>query len=144
MNRKPWAVSAGCFDTNLWLSALQFGGKPLEVVKLAMDGEIEVAISQPIINEILRVLREKFGTKQAELDRALAVVRSCAQKVEPTIKLDVVPNDPNDNIIVECTVASGSVAIVTGDKKHLLRLGSYQGIKMISPVDFLQQQLRGR
>jgi predicted nucleic acid-binding protein len=53
----------------------------------------------------------------------------------------VVKDDPDDNRIVECAVASGSDCIVTGDN-HLLRLGEYAGIKMVRVGDFLQQGIQ--
>jgi uncharacterized protein len=36
--------------------------------------------------------------------------------------LNVVLDDPDDNRVIECAVASGSYCVVTGDK-DLLRLG---------------------
>ena len=113
---------AAVLDTNIWVSALQFGGKPLEIVQMALDGQIEIAISQSIIDETLRILRDKFKTQQPEIDRAIAIMDAAARKIEPTIKLDVVKNDSKDNHILECAVAAGAVTIVTGDKRHLLPL----------------------
>jgi hypothetical protein len=43
-----------------FVSALQFGGKPMALLEMALEGEIQVFISQPIIDETLRVLQEKF------------------------------------------------------------------------------------
>ena len=45
-------------DTNIYLSAVEFGGAPLRLLHMAVDGEIEIAIWQPIINETQRVLRD--------------------------------------------------------------------------------------
>ena len=54
-------------DTNQYVSAIWFGGKPADVLAMALKEEVQVAISQPILDETLRVLREKFkdATKQA-------------------------------------------------------------------------------
>lgn len=41
-------------DANVHLSALVFGGKPKRVLEMAITGEIEVAISDPIIEEVRR------------------------------------------------------------------------------------------
>jgi predicted nucleic acid-binding protein len=46
-------------------------------------------------------------------------------------------DDPDDDRILECAVEAGSEFIVTNDKA-ILRLGEYDGIKMIRAVDFLQ------
>jgi predicted nucleic acid-binding protein len=50
----------------------------------------------------------------------------------------VVKDDPSDNRIVECAVAAGSDVIVSGDK-HLLALGSFRGIEVMTVSDFLQR-----
>ncbi len=48
-------------DSNVYLSALVFGGKPKRVLEMAIESEIEVAVSDPIINEVRRHLAGKFG-----------------------------------------------------------------------------------
>jgi predicted nucleic acid-binding protein len=52
------------------------------------------------------------------------------------VRLDVVKQDPDDNRILECAVSAGSQFIVTGDK-HLLRLRTYDGMRIITVSDFL-------
>ena len=125
-------------DTNIYISALQFGGSAAELLQLALDGEIEVAISQPIIEETLRVLREKFGWQQASLEGALAVIQSCTQLVNASGTLNVVPCDPDDNRILECAVTAKSEVIVTGDR-DLLQISEYGGIRIIRIREFLEQ-----
>lgn len=74
-------------DTNIYILALQFGGSAAGLLQLALDGEIEVAISQPIIEETLRVLRGKFGWQQARLEGALAVIQLCTRLVNASKRL---------------------------------------------------------
>jgi len=118
---------------------LQFGGIAATLLQMALDGEIEVAISQSIVDEILRVLREKFKWQQPDLEGALAVIQSCTRLVNAKRTFNVVPSDPDDNRVVECADAAKSAAIVTGDK-DLLRLGEYDGISMVSMRDFLDRR----
>jgi predicted nucleic acid-binding protein len=47
-------------DTNILVSAVQFGGKPKQLLDLALDGQVDLAISEAIIAETLRVLEDKF------------------------------------------------------------------------------------
>lgn len=63
-------------------------------------------------------------------------IKPMARTVNPTQTLDVVKEDPSDNRILECAVASGSDYLVTGDH-HLLQLGSYSGIRIMNVSDFL-------
>lgn len=58
--------------------------------------------------------------------------------VWPTITLAVVTAKESDNRILECAVAGHADVIVTGDRKHLLKLGAYEGIPIVSPADFVR------
>lgn len=125
------------FDSNIYISAFRFKGRPLDLVQMAVDREIDVAISQTIIDETLRVLKLKFGAPHDELERALTIMESAARKVVLGRSLQVVKDDPNDNHVIECAVAANARAIVTGDK-DLLRLGEFQGIRIIRIADLPQ------
>jgi len=63
--------------------------------------------------------------------------------VVPKIKLDVVTSDPDDNRIVECALHSRSEAIITNDG-DLLRMKSYEGIRMMKVHEFMRRPERGR
>lgn len=134
-------------DTNVIISALNFPGNPLRILDMAEAGEIRLAVSDDILTEVERVLqRPKFGWTHEQVDRAIRQLSAFAEHVEPKQRIDVVKNDPTDNRIVECATASGSDYLVSGDK-HLLKLGQYQGVKIVTPADFLEivaQQGRGR
>ena len=54
-------------DTNVLVSAIQFGGKPKQLLVLAADGHIDLAFSNAILEETLRVLRDKFHHTPEEL-----------------------------------------------------------------------------
>jgi putative PIN family toxin of toxin-antitoxin system len=125
-------------DSNIWISAFQFGGKAALIVDMALAGELEIAISQPIVDETGRILRNKFGWDGEQLNYAIEQMLSCTRMIAPTQRLDVVPDDKKDNIIIECAVAAGSGFIVTGDK-DLLRMKEYQGIPIIQLREFLQR-----
>jgi len=125
-------------DSNIYLSALNFRGIPLLLLDMGARGNIQIAISDAILQEVLRVQREKFKAPPESLERAKLLIEGCTHWVVPTQTLKVVPDDADDNRIVECAVAAGSEAIVTGDK-DLLRMGSYQGIYMMTAAAFLRQ-----
>jgi uncharacterized protein len=127
-------------DTNIYVSALHFGGKPMQLLQMGLEGEIDIAISQPILDETLRVLREKFGWSDDDLRDAEAAISAATYRVAPTETLDVVEADPTDNRIVECAVASSSETIVSGDR-HLLALGQFRGISVLRVGDFLLRKI---
>ncbi|WP_068670419.1 PIN domain-containing protein [Thermosulfurimonas dismutans] len=49
------------FDTNVYLSAILFGGVCAELRDLARKGKIEVFVCEVILAEVAGVLRKKFG-----------------------------------------------------------------------------------
>ena len=99
-------------DTNVYVSALQFGGKPMALLEMALEGEIHVAISQAIADETMRVLREKFNWASPSLENARTLISAATHAVSPSQTLDVIKHDPPDNRILECAVESGSDFIV--------------------------------
>ena len=123
-------------DTNIYISAVEFGGAPLRLLHMAVDGEIEIAISQPIIDETQRVLRDKFGRSEERLAETEEWIRSFTRLVAPKEALDIIKEDPPDNRILECAEAAGSEFIVTGDK-DLLRIKRHGGVRIVKVADFL-------
>lgn len=118
------------------ISALQFGGKPRQLLDLATDGQIDLAISEAIIAETLRVLRDKFHRAPewvAEADRQLRVITRFVQSTE---SIQAIEADPTDDRILECSVAAEAELIVSGDS-HLLNLGSFRGIPIQRVAEFL-------
>ena len=123
-------------DSNIWVSAFNYRGKPRRLIDMADTGEIDLSVSQPIIDEVLRVLRDKFQWDTDRLSDAEAEMNEVARKVAPAESVDAVKADPSDNRIVECAAAAQSDYIVTGDK-HLLTIGAFGPIRIVTVSDFL-------
>jgi uncharacterized protein len=123
-------------DANVYISGFVFGGKPKRILEMAIDGEIEVAVSDPIILEVRRHLLGKFGWSEPRAAEAIESIAEFAKHVTPTETIDSVPTDPDDNRVLECAVLAGSQTIVTGDD-DLLRLVGFRGIEIVTVTDFL-------
>ncbi len=123
-------------DSNILISALQYGGKPLTLLDMAQDGRIDLAISDDILTETLRVLRDKFHRTTEWLQEAENHLREITRHVSPAERVDVVTADPDDNRILECAVAADSDVIVSGDA-DLLQLGAFRGIPVMTVSAFL-------
>ena len=121
-------------DTNIYISAFKFGGTPLRLLRLAVEGKLEIAISQPIMDEILRVLREKFGESPGRLSEVEAWMREFTRLVTPSQTLNIIGEDPDDNRILECAAEAGSDVIVSGDK-DLHRLKQYGKARVVKVAD---------
>lgn len=125
-------------DTNVYISAILFGGNCEEILRLAAQRSFEVVISKSIILEIEAVLKEKFQWSKKQVSDVLTYLRNITTVIKPNISLSVIKDDPSDNKILECAVAAGANYIVTGDKNHLLPVKEYRGIKIVSPAEFLK------
>jgi hypothetical protein len=88
-------------DSNEWVSALNFGGQALHIVDEALLGEVEIAISEPIIKEVMRVLREKFDWQPYRLHALGQNLRKTCVVVKPK-QTETVLADVPDNRILEC------------------------------------------
>lgn len=124
------------FDTNILISALTLpGGRGNEALDRIMQGSDALAISKPIMDELLGVLARKFGREREQLARTAVFLADLAEVVEPGQTLSVLEDEP-DNRILECAISAGAKQIVTGDRA-MLKLGSYQGINILTLADYL-------
>ena len=124
-------------DSNAYISALQFNGRAVRLLRMAADGDLEIAVSEPIITEVIGVLRDKFCWDGYRLHAERERIRSITKLVTPSETLDVIPWDPPDNCILECALEAGSEFIVSEDK-DLLRLKEHGNARIISVADVLE------
>lgn len=127
-------------DTNEFVSALSGGSKALHLLHAAINGEIEIAISEPIVVETIRVLREKFDWPSYDLLAARQRLERIAIIVEPKETLSITEDEP-DNRILECAAESQSEFIVSEDN-DLLRLERHGNSRIVTSAEMLRV-LRG-
>ena len=128
-------------DTNIIISAIIFGGKPRDVLEAAIKGKIRLCISEEILNELNRVLkRPKFGFPPKIIQSITNELLLTTELIVPSRKIIVIESDPTDNMILECAVEANADYIITGDS-HLLELGSFGNIKIITPVQLIVEKI---
>ena len=125
-------------DTNVFLSAILFGGTPGKLIGLWKTGRILPLVSRPILDEYLKVLASpKFHLSENEINYILYVeILPFFDVVFPVSRKNIVKNDPSDDKFIHCAVAGSAPVILSGDH-HLLQLKSYQNIDIQTPTDFL-------
>ncbi|CCQ63555.1 putative toxin-antitoxin system toxin component, PIN family [Crocosphaera watsonii] len=125
------------FDTNILLSALLSpNGKPFRCLALAKIGQIESVTCQEILDEFAEKLLLKFQFSEDMTQLAVDEVKSFSRLVSITGNLKAVPDDPDDDMVIDCTVIGKATHIVTGDK-HLLALSNYQQILIMKATNFV-------
>jgi len=127
-------------DTNVLISSLiSAGGSADQVMQIVRKGEAELILSPFILDELRRVLTEKFALPGNAVDKALQRFRRLATILRPTVSIDVIKEKQTDNRILECAVAGKVDYLITGDKRHILPLGSIHGIPIITVAEFLRK-----
>lgn len=122
-------------DTNIFLSALLFGGMLEIIIDLALTNELRLYTSANLSKEIFKKLYF-FGANEEILTKTTLVLDSCTF-IKPTVKATVC-RDPKDNFILELAETARIDYIVTRDKDLLELPGSeWKSTKIIKPEAFL-------
>lgn len=122
-------------DTNVLVAALVAKGLCLEVVLRTVRMRC-LASSEALLAELDATLQEKFAITPA-VALFLKLLRNHVRLVEPFALPAAICRDPDDDVVLGTAMAAGADAIVTGDK-DLLVLGSYEGIRIQTPRQFLE------
>ena len=121
----------------LLLSAVGWKGKPFQCLELARAGTVEGVTCRELLDELAEKLDSKLSFTAEQVVATIADLLTFLRVVPITGKLQVVAADPDDDKVLECAAAAGATHVVTGDRRHLLPLGSFQGIAIVSAADFL-------
>ncbi|MDA2911337.1 PIN domain-containing protein [Nitrospiraceae bacterium AH_259_D15_M11_P09] len=101
-------------DTNVYVSAIVFGGTCESVLALARAGIVDVFISPAIQRELKSVLSQTFDWAEPQVREALAEVAELATPVRPSRRLSGVLLYDQDHRILEC--APGGPCRFLGDR----------------------------
>jgi len=128
-------------DANAFVSALiSSRGAPAQVLAAWLAGRFDVVISAAILHELQRVLAYDRLRKYARVRESGAefveLIAGQAIWVEPAEAINVIEDDPTDNRYLECAVGGNAHYVISGDR-HLLRLETHEGIRVLSPAAFM-------
>jgi len=96
-------------------------------------------VSEPIIEEFRRVITKGFYFSEKKAKVYTNHMLEISYLIQPEITVDKISVDPPDNRILECALSGNARFIISGDKKHLLKLGNYRDIRIVSPAHFLKE-----
>lgn len=124
-------------DTSVLVSMI-LGGAVGELVDEWDAENFRVVASADVVAEYARVLaRPKFGLPRDIVDAILGYAQRKIEFVAPTEQITVIKDDPKDDMFLACAAQGRVDSIVSGDN-HLLALGSFRGIPIITPREFLE------
>lgn len=128
-------------DTNVWLSALLWGGQPNFILQLVEKKQIQAISSEEILNELMDIFQKpKLQKRLNQLNFSAEEVTIVAKRlmIFVTIKAIIIPElrDPKDQMILATAITGNADVVISGDK-DLLVLHPFANISILSPQDFL-------
>jgi putative PIN family toxin of toxin-antitoxin system len=126
-------------DTNVLVSAfLKPRSAPARILRLLIQGDLEIVINQDIVSEYSEVLaRPKFELDQERIRIVLDLIRSTGISA-PSLPQSFHLPDPSDEPFLEAALACRADVLITGNKKHFPKR-SCKGVKIASPTEFLKE-----
>lgn len=129
-------------DTNVFISGLMLPDSiPGRIVAAWRAGQFDLVLSEPMLEEIARVLAypkivRRLKWDEAQIVRYVSLLRFEAEVVNIKDTPASVPGDPDDNPVLATLIASAADCLVSGDDDLLSLARQYP---IISPSDFIQR-----
>jgi putative PIN family toxin of toxin-antitoxin system len=125
-------------DTNVLVSALIKNGKSRKLV-LKLLKEHTVIVSNQLLAELADVIsRDKFSVTSSQVDRFISILARNAKMVSVHCISKVILEDPDDDMILATALIGKANYIISGDK-HLLKIASYNKLKIVSVTEFINK-----
>ena len=132
-------------DTNVLVSSLLVKvGLPAAVVDAWRQRQYLLVTSPDLIAEVGATLnypriRRKYLVTDEDVEQLTSLLEQDALLVPGLAQVTgVIPDDPADEKVLACAVDAEADVIVSGDL-HLLALGEYQGIRVLTVREFLER-----
>lgn len=129
-------------DTNVFVSGGTISaGAPSQIINHWRNQDFILVISPQLIAEYEEVLnRPKImkytGLSSNETTRYIQEVKDRAYTTSGTLELNILTNDPDDNMVLACAEEGTATHLVTGNRKDF-PFTQYKGIKILTPREFL-------
>lgn len=121
-------------DTNVLVNGVQDDmSYAYRIIHQVIAGEVEGVASEPILAENQH-MADRLVTDEEYLD-VLDDYYDRLIVVSPSKRYRL-SDDPSDNKFIDAAVA-GSVQFIISDDAHLLDLGEVEGVKIITPEQFM-------
>jgi len=126
------------FDTNILVSAWFWEGNESKLIESVEEGFIHGYSSKQLIEELCRTLRyPKFNLSQDEVESIHSYYLLILKIVSPKQAIDIIREDPSDNMVLECALEAEADYIVSGDH-HLLNVGEFREVKIVTAAELLK------
>jgi uncharacterized protein len=129
-------------DTNVFInSVLRPRGVEKRIIDICLKGEVDLALSKPILAELGQVLHRPKVQKihrwnDEKISQFIRDLSDVAEFVPGTTLVAASP-DPKDNMFFACALEARAHYIVSQDERHVLPIQSFEGILTIRPTELI-------
>jgi hypothetical protein len=128
-------------DTNVLVSGTFWAGASARIIKLIERGKLGLVLSREILEEYDAVMeydeiKRKVSYHHERAQAALKLAQ-LGLIVSPAVRVQAVREDPSDDKFLEAAIA-GKASCIVSPANHLLKLGRYRDIPILTPDDFLK------
>lgn len=129
-------------DTNVLIAALRSpNGASFQVLRLIGRGYFETCVSVPLVLEYEGVAKRNLlnlPISAKDVDTVIDFICQVSQQYEIYYTWRPLLQDPNDEMVLELAVGSGSNAIVTFNKRDFAGIERF-GIGLLTPAELLHE-----
>lgn len=129
-------------DTNVFVSGLKSQkASPGQIIDAWMQKRFTVITSPQLLAEIHEVLMRPailvlLKKTPHEVNEFIKLLIQKTFVTEGKLEIDVLKNDPDDNMVLATAIEGQATCLVTGNTKHFPSK-EYQGIKILTPQEFI-------
>jgi|SoiMethySBSTD1v2_1073268.scaffolds.fasta_scaffold3226218_1 putative PIN family toxin of toxin-antitoxin system len=128
-------------DTNSLASGFTTrGGISDLILQHWLLGTFELIVSEEIIEELIGVFGKPYFQARMPAEQAAAnvrLLRTRATLLPVTFEVHGVATHPEDDVILALAVSAQTDYLVTGDRRFRGAVPDYQGVRLVSPREFL-------
>lgn len=127
-------------DTNVLVSGvIASHGAPRRILEAWHAGRFTLVTSEVIIAEVMRVLHypriyQRYNLAKDDVALVVDSLRTDAEVVAGLYEVRK-STDPADDTFLACALEGRAEYVVSGDR-HLLEIGSYHGVLIVTPGQF--------
>jgi putative PIN family toxin of toxin-antitoxin system len=132
-------------DTNVFVSSLLVkAGLPAQVLDAWRERQYLLIVSPAIVAEVRATLaypriRRKYAFTDGDVEQLVTLLERDALLVPGDAEVaSAIREDPADEKVLACALDGQADVIISGDR-HLLDLGSYQAISILTVRQFLER-----
>ena len=125
-------------DTNVFVSGIFWKGISNRIIIAWRAGKFDLVNSLMNVEELIKILKFfKIDMSDEHIKEWVTLIVENSIIVDVAGKIKIVKDDPTDDKFIE-TALNGNADYIISQDRHLLDIKEFDGIKMVTPKEFLR------